>query len=204
MLPDGNIEMAKRSTPSTQSSRLIRAVQAARGPAFVVHNPPDNRAAAAMSPNKSVQKAIKYPNASTALRKHVVETRKSTKPITTVRLRLPLSGGSTGEVSDKVRPAKPAVALEALSPSPALRPDALVPRAHDLTIDTTADLGGVVRRARRRRELSQAGLAELAGTGRRFVSELEAGKPTIEFERLLAVCRVLGIHLSATLDSDGR
>ena len=62
-------------------------------------------------------------------------------------------------------------------------------------IATASDLGEVVRRARRDRDLTQAELAARAHTGRRFISELEAGKPTLEFERMLNVCHVLGISL---------
>jgi y4mF family transcriptional regulator len=69
--------------------------------------------------------------------------------------------------------------------------DALIP------IKTVAQVGDVVRHSRRRRGLTQADLALEAGTGRRFVSDVEAGKPTIEFESLMKLCKSLGVRLFA-------
>jgi len=46
-------------------------------------------------------------------------------------------------------------------------------------------------------KLSQQDFADLAGVGRRFVSELESGKPTLEIERVLRVCKAAGIDLTA-------
>jgi y4mF family transcriptional regulator len=60
-----------------------------------------------------------------------------------------------------------------------------------------AQVGDIVRRSRRRRGFTQADLALDAGTGRRFVSDVEAGKPTIEFESLMKLCKSLGIRLFA-------
>ncbi|MCO8029885.1 hypothetical protein NI454_07945 [Brevundimonas diminuta] len=40
-------------------------------------------------------------------------------------------------------------------------------------------------------------MAERAGVGRRFICELEAGKPTIELGKALAACQALGLSLSA-------
>lgn len=45
--------------------------------------------------------------------------------------------------------------------------------------------------------MTQNMLAKRAGTGRRFISELEAGKPTLELERVFQVCNALGLHLLA-------
>ena len=66
-------------------------------------------------------------------------------------------------------------------------------------VDTAADLGRLVRRRRDELRLSQLQLARAAGTGRRFVSELESGKPSLELGRVLSVCRALGIHLLAEI-----
>jgi DNA-binding XRE family transcriptional regulator len=43
--------------------------------------------------------------------------------------------------------------------------------------------------------MSQTALAQAAGTGRRFISELEAGKPTAALGLVLAVCRALQLRL---------
>ncbi len=53
-----------------------------------------------------------------------------------------------------------------------------------------------VRQRRKEAGLSQAELAKAAAVGRRFVSELEAGKPTVRMDRVLAVLAVFGQTLS--------
>jgi len=58
-------------------------------------------------------------------------------------------------------------------------------------------LGRLVRIKRLAQKLTQQQLAEPAGVGRRFICELEAGKPTIEFGKALAACQALGLSLSA-------
>ncbi|WP_211413303.1 helix-turn-helix domain-containing protein [Agrobacterium tumefaciens] len=66
-----------------------------------------------------------------------------------------------------------------------------------VTLDSIHDLGRMVRRRRQRRKQSQQEFADLAGVGRRFLSELENGKPTLEFEKVLQVARAAGISLFA-------
>jgi y4mF family transcriptional regulator len=65
------------------------------------------------------------------------------------------------------------------------------------SISTVSDLGNLVRNCRRNMKLSQLDFADLAGVGRRFVSELESGKSTLEIERVLRVCKAAGIDLTA-------
>jgi len=62
-------------------------------------------------------------------------------------------------------------------------------------IATPADLGKAVRRARRSRGLRQEDVALSAGTGARFVGELERGKPTVQLATTLRVLQVLGMTL---------
>jgi y4mF family transcriptional regulator len=62
-------------------------------------------------------------------------------------------------------------------------------------IETSADLGRAVRRARRSRGLRQEDVALSAGTGPRFVGELERGKPTVQLAPTLRVLHVLGVAL---------
>jgi HTH-type transcriptional regulator/antitoxin HipB len=63
-------------------------------------------------------------------------------------------------------------------------------------IETPADLGGVVRRVRRSHGLRQEDLALGAGTGMRFLGELERGKPTVQLAPTLRVLHALGIGLT--------
>lgn len=60
-----------------------------------------------------------------------------------------------------------------------------------------ADLGRLIRERRLAQGLTQQDLADAAGTGRRFVSELEAGKATLEFGKVLIVCAALGLDIFA-------
>lgn len=60
-------------------------------------------------------------------------------------------------------------------------------------------LGIAVRQARKAHGLTQAGLAGLAGTGLRFISELERGKPSAELGKVLDVLAVLGLRLCLLL-----
>jgi HTH-type transcriptional regulator / antitoxin HipB len=58
------------------------------------------------------------------------------------------------------------------------------------------EIGSQVRHLRRERGLTQADLAALAGVGRRFVSELENGKPTLRLAETHQVLRVFGLTLA--------
>ncbi|WP_293409962.1 helix-turn-helix transcriptional regulator [Neorhizobium sp. SHOUNA12A] len=72
-------------------------------------------------------------------------------------------------------------------------------------MNTPEDLGRMVRHAREERRLTQQAFADLAGVGRRFISELENGKTTLEFDKVLKVARAAGISCSReTADADGR
>ncbi|ESQ85351.1 helix-turn-helix transcriptional regulator [Asticcacaulis benevestitus] len=64
-------------------------------------------------------------------------------------------------------------------------------------VSTVPDLGRIVQKKRKTMKLTQQQFADLAGVGRRFILELEAGKPTLEFGRVLKVCQAAGIDLMA-------
>jgi y4mF family transcriptional regulator len=57
------------------------------------------------------------------------------------------------------------------------------------------NIGAVIRRERKARHLSQEELGNLAGTGLNFVSQIERGKETVRFDKLLCLLRVLGLEL---------
>ena len=65
----------------------------------------------------------------------------------------------------------------------------------ELDIHSASDIGHAVRKARKARGLTQQEFADLAGVGRRFLSELEAGKPTLEIGKVLKVVAAAGIRL---------
>ena len=60
---------------------------------------------------------------------------------------------------------------------------------------TPAEIGHIVRAARRAQGLRQDQLAGAAGVGVRFLSELERGKPTVRLEKVLAVLDALGCRI---------
>jgi len=69
--------------------------------------------------------------------------------------------------------------------------------ADDTIIASAFTLGGMIRNAREMRGLSQQKLADRANVGRRFVSELENGKATLEFDKVLKVAAAAGVRLTA-------
>ncbi|MBJ6978090.1 type II toxin-antitoxin system Y4mF family antitoxin [Luteimonas sp. MC1895] len=69
------------------------------------------------------------------------------------------------------------------------------PSGIPLELSDTPSLGKAVRTARKTHGLTQTELAGLAGTGPRFISDLERGKPTVEAGKVLDVLSVLGLRL---------
>ena len=66
-------------------------------------------------------------------------------------------------------------------------------------VRSVAELGAMVRRARKAMKMNQSEFAAHAGVGRRFVSELEGGKASLEFDRVMACVQAAGIDLTARL-----
>ena len=62
-------------------------------------------------------------------------------------------------------------------------------------IITTKDLGNLVKTKRKGKGLTQAELAMYCNTGIRFISDLENGKPTIQFEKTLNVISMLALDM---------
>jgi len=67
-----------------------------------------------------------------------------------------------------------------------------------MIVKTTDELGRLVRATRKSQALTQQRLAAGSGTGVRFISDLENGKPTIELGKVLAVLNALGLKLEVT------
>ena len=61
-------------------------------------------------------------------------------------------------------------------------------------------IGQAVRETRRRHGMTQTELAGLSGTGLRFVSELERGKPNVALSKVVAVLSALGLRLEVRGD----
>ncbi|ANO51894.1 helix-turn-helix transcriptional regulator [Woeseia oceani] len=71
-------------------------------------------------------------------------------------------------------------------------------------LSTAEDLGRLVKKERKALGLTQAELALTSGTGLRFISDLENGKPTCQIGKTLTVLKTLGIRLmTSSPDSPG-
>ncbi|PIR39749.1 MAG: transcriptional regulator [Alphaproteobacteria bacterium CG11_big_fil_rev_8_21_14_0_20_39_49] len=57
------------------------------------------------------------------------------------------------------------------------------------------DMGVMIREARKVQGLTQADLAAISNTNRRFISEIERGKATCHIGKILSVLSALGIAL---------
>ena len=60
-----------------------------------------------------------------------------------------------------------------------------------------------VRQRRKRLGVTQQALAQMAGCGLVFVYNIEHGKPSLRFDKLLDVLNVLGLELVVTAGSAG-
>jgi len=63
------------------------------------------------------------------------------------------------------------------------------------SIENSKELGLAIRAARKRLGATQKDLAMAAGTGLRFIIDLEKGKPTCHLGKALAVVKVVGLRL---------
>lgn len=61
---------------------------------------------------------------------------------------------------------------------------------------TPEELGKIVKKERKAMGLTQADLALTSGTGMRFISDLENGKPTCQMGKTLTVLKTLGLRLA--------
>lgn len=67
----------------------------------------------------------------------------------------------------------------------------------------SSELGQVVRHERKAQGLRQAELAAAAGVGIRFIVDLEAGKPTLQLEKVLHVLATLGCNVTIAPPAGG-
>lgn len=60
------------------------------------------------------------------------------------------------------------------------------------------DIANLVRKARKEQGITQEELAGVAGTGRRFIYDIENGKDSVQIGKLLSVIQVLGLSCVIT------
>jgi y4mF family transcriptional regulator len=162
---------------------------------------------------RAPDRAIKISKGADALRQRAAELRaQGLAPVEDV-LRLgpaplPARAKPAAPPSDAVRRAVDA-AQRALGEELTARADARGPGTSIGTsiwtqIGAPAELGRLVRARRTALGLNQQSLADRAKVGRRFVSELEGGKATLELGKVLEVCAAIDLTLQAIVAADGR
>lgn len=70
------------------------------------------------------------------------------------------------------------------------------------SILSTEDLGLVIRAVRKSAQVRQDDLAGAVGVSRRFTADVERGKPTVQFGRVLRLLEELGITISLDITDD--
>ena len=63
-------------------------------------------------------------------------------------------------------------------------------------ISSTKDLGSVLKSRRKKQKMTQSDLAALAGTGVRYIVDLENGKPTARIGPALKLIEWLGLEVT--------
>lgn len=182
-------KLANQSNPAIEIARTLASIDA---PAQAIKNLNKN-----LNANNDLMKSIE--SASDIARRLTQQSdmaARLTEALPKIDLNLP-------DVSAKIKASLPKQ-LADISAHPATHASVAMPKASpgtfakaDVQLDSIVDLGRMVRRLREGRKLSQQEFADLAGVGRRFVSELENGKPTLEFAKVFQVARAAGISLIA-------
>jgi y4mF family transcriptional regulator len=199
--PEREHQMAVKK--ESRSSKADRLRQALMGAETVASSRPTPRSTVVPEKVRPVTgRTIKFPNSAGALRQHVAEARRNAAPRASIELNLsaPVQAGHVpnDERRDKSRFLPSDLAT---MPRDIDLPETLQVRLAPLP--SLQALGQIVRDVREQRRMTQAQLADIAGTGRRFISELEGGKPSLEFGRVMRVCAALGIRLLAAGGPDG-
>ena len=71
-----------------------------------------------------------------------------------------------------------------------------------IQVESIAEIANSVRKARKEQGISQTVLAQLSNDGLRFVCEVERGKSTVRFDKLLPVLTTLGITMRLEMPSE--
>jgi len=82
--------------------------------------------------------------------------------------------------------------------------DPNIPDREGENMKTVKEIGKEVRQARKQLGVTQRDLAMTAGTGLRFVVELEQGKETLQIGKVLDVLQALGLRLEMRSAGGGR
>jgi y4mF family transcriptional regulator len=73
----------------------------------------------------------------------------------------------------------------------------------ELKVSDTKILGELMRAQRKALGLTQLDIAGVSNSGNRFIVELEAGKPTVQFQKTLDTLNLLGLEMVIREKSSG-
>jgi len=162
---------------------------------------------------RPADRVVRYPTARSALRALIgassegfdvpadaemtltIKHRKGGKPLAS-RLLDPLVNQVLAEHAPRE------LVLKARTPTTSRAPEATTAPVGEALTAATA-LGQTVRERRQALDLTQQQLADRAGVGRRFIVDLERGKPTLELGKVLTVIQALGLALIARVADGG-
>lgn len=68
-----------------------------------------------------------------------------------------------------------------------------------LEVTEMKQIGEIVRKIRKSQKVSQTVLSQASNVGLRFVGDIERGKPSVQFDKLMAVLTSLGIAVKLEL-----
>jgi y4mF family transcriptional regulator len=66
------------------------------------------------------------------------------------------------------------------------------------SVISVSEIGKLIRAERKRQKILQQDLADLSGVSLHFLSNLENGKTSVEFQKVLLIFRSLGIGMQLT------
>lgn len=67
-----------------------------------------------------------------------------------------------------------------------------------MELTNASDIAEIVKKERKAQRVTQVQLAQLSNVGTRFVRDIEDGKASLQFDKLLRVLETLGIAVSLT------
>ena len=71
-----------------------------------------------------------------------------------------------------------------------------------MNINSMSDVAVIVQRERKRQGATQIELSHMANVGVRFLRDVEDGKPSVHFDKLMRILAVLGIAVDSRCRGD--
>jgi len=67
---------------------------------------------------------------------------------------------------------------------------------HKIQVQNAVEIGKILRKVRKNKNMTQETIAGLSNMGNRFIVDLEAGKPTMQIDKILKVLQRIGIKVN--------